>query len=77
MRDIERKPFHKRLRHAGGEALTAPLKLSARPAAGAKLEFRLAYGENPERIQAEQAAAHPIVFRFYRLPPGCPKLAAP
>ena len=77
MRDIERKPFHKRLRHAVGEALTAPLDRLVPHLAPSLGKSAFAYGENAKRIQAEQGAAHPIVFRFYRLPPPCIRLAEP
>ncbi len=34
-------------------------------------------GKMPSEFKQSQAAAHPIVFRFYRLPVPCTKLATP
>jgi hypothetical protein len=56
MRDIERKPFHKRLRHAGGEALTAPLNFRPGPPRAPSLDDPPSHmGKMPSEFKQSRA----------------------
>jgi hypothetical protein len=77
MRDIKRKPFHKRLRHAVSEALTAPLTVgSARRGRRAIGNPSLHMGKMPREFKQTGAPVTGSCFAPTRLPAPCKKLSS-